>query len=65
MTGSNASQCIEWWNEWPRAQGIGLWVTEASASWAWTLAPPAQNTFLHSFFTMAELGQYSSTGVGE
>lgn len=28
------------------------------------MPPPAQNSFLHGFFTIAELGQYATTGVG-
>jgi len=39
-------------------------VTESSASWNVTLPPPAQDTFLHGFFTVAELGQYATRGVG-
>jgi hypothetical protein len=31
---------------------------ESSASWSWQLPPPAQNTFLHGFFTLSAMGQY-------
>jgi hypothetical protein len=47
-------------------------VTEASSSWnwpgsndpPWNASVPGQNTVLHNFFTLAELGQYALTGVG-
>lgn len=64
MTGSDAVGCISAWDAGPRAAGLELLLTESSSSWAVNLPPPAQNSFLHTFFTVAELGQYSMTGVG-
>jgi hypothetical protein len=63
MTGSNAVGCLDAWNAGPRARGLELLVTESSSSWAWDLPPPAQNSFIHGFFTVAELGQYATRGV--
>lgn len=64
LTGSSAIQCLDWWNSGPRKGGLGLWITEASSSWTWQLPPPAQNSFIHGFFTIPELGQYAASGVG-
>jgi len=64
MTGSDSNTCIAQWVAGPRADGLVLWVTESSSSWSWQLPPPAQNSFLHGFYTLAALGQYASTGVG-
>ena len=33
------------------------------SSWNATLPPPAQNSFLNGFFSIAEWGQYARTGV--
>lgn len=62
---SDASGCITAWNAsgGPRSKGLSLLLTEASASCSGTLPPPAQDSFLHSFFTVAELGQYAERGV--
>lgn len=65
LTGSSANMCIDAWRQrGPKADGIELLVTEASSSYNWQLPPPAQNSFLHTLFTVAELGQYATTGVG-
>jgi hypothetical protein len=64
MTGSAAVACLDAWNAGPRAAGLQLLLTESSSSWDWTLPPPAQNSVLHTLFTVAELGQYAATGVG-
>ena len=64
MTGSAAQECLGAWGAGPRARGLQLLLTESSSSWAWDLPPPAQDTFLHTFFPLAELGQYAATGVG-
>jgi hypothetical protein len=66
MTGSASASCIARWNETggSKSKGTNLWVTESSSSWAWDLPAPAQNAFIHSFFTIPELGQYATTGVG-
>lgn len=64
MEGSAAVDCLAAWNAGPRAAGLAMWMTESSSSWSWQLPPPAQNSFLHGFFTVAELGQYATTGVG-
>lgn len=66
MTGSASSSCISRWNQTggSKSKGTALWVTESSSSWAWDLPAPAQNAFIHSFFTIPELGQYAATGVG-
>ena len=64
MTGSSALQCLDAWNAGPRARGLQLLLTESSSSWDWQLPPPAQNSVLHTLFTVAELGQYAATGVG-
>ena len=64
MTGSDAAGCLAAWDAGPRQAGLQLLLTEASSSWAWDLPPPAQDSFLHTFFTLAELGQYAATGVG-
>ena len=64
MTGSGAFKCLEAWNAGPRAAGLQLLLTESSSSWDVQLPPPAQNSVLHTLFTVAELGQYAATGVG-
>jgi hypothetical protein len=64
MAGSDAAACIRAWGAGPRDSGLALLLTESSASWAVDLPPPAQDSFLHTFFTVAELGQYAQTGVG-
>lgn len=58
--------CLLAWNQagGPRDRGLGLWVTEAASSYNWAVPPPAQDSFLDSFFTLAQFGQYASTGVG-
>jgi len=72
LTGSNAQQCLDDWNNLgPKEDGMGLWVTEASSSWNWqgsTDPPwppgqPGQNSFMHGFFTLSELGTYAKLGV--
>ena len=63
FSGSDAAQCLSEWGSGPRARGTGLWLTEASASYSTDVPPPAQNSFLHGFFTLAELGAYARTGV--
>ena len=71
LTGSNAQQCIDDWNSGPRANGMGLWVTEASSSWnwqgstdpPWPINQPGQNSFMHGFFTLAELGTYAKLEI--
>ena len=74
--GTDAAACIASWNatkgngngngNGPRHNGFELLVTEASSSYNWKLPAdtPAQNSFLHTLFTVAELGQYATTGVG-
>lgn len=57
LTGTEAYLCLDYWNSGPRAAGMDLWITESSSSWNWQLPPPAQNSFLHGFFTLPELGQ--------
>lgn len=66
LTGSGSDLCLDFWGRagGARDAGMELWVTEASSSWAWNLPPPAQNSFIHGFFTIPELGQYANTGVG-
>lgn len=59
-----SKDCLDTWNSGPRASGLQLLLTEASASWQWNRPPPAQDSFLHTLFTIAELGQYAKTGVG-
>lgn len=60
------SLCLDFWNAkgGPREKGLQLWITEAASSWNWAATPPAQNSILDNFFTIAEFGQYASTGVG-
>ena len=48
----------------PRSSGLELLLTESSSSYSWNLPPPAQDSFLHTLFTVAELGQYATQGVG-
>jgi hypothetical protein len=69
MAGSDAAACVATWNGGggagaPRARGMQLWVTESSSSYSTDLPAPAQNSFLHGMFTVAELGQYARSGVG-
>jgi hypothetical protein len=64
MQASDSQACIDWWAGYSKNQGMELWVTESSSSWNYQLPAPAQNSFLHGFFTIAELGQYATTGVG-
>ena len=64
MTGSDADNCIAWWRGLvDGGSGLGLAVTEASSSWNASLPPPAQDTFVNGFFSLAEWGQYARTGV--
>lgn len=62
----STSLCLDFWNAkgGPREKGLQLWITEAASSWNWAAPPPAQNSVLDNFFTIAEFGQYASTGVG-
>jgi hypothetical protein len=64
MTGSKSQACIDAWNAGPRQAGLQLWVTEASSSYNWSLPAPAQDSFLHGFFTLPQFGQYAEAGVG-
>ena len=57
MRGSEAYMCIEAWRAGPQAANLELLVTESSSSWNLPLPPPAQNSFVNGFFTIAELGQ--------
>lgn len=57
MRGSEAFMCIDAWQAGPQAANLELLVTESSSSWNLPLPPPAQNSFLNGFFTIAELGQ--------
>jgi hypothetical protein len=63
MTASSADLCLGAWNAGPRAAGLQLLLTESSSSWSTDIPSPAQNSFLNGFFTLAQLGQYSTTGV--
>ena len=65
MTGSYAQRCIDWWREDGGGQpgGFALAVTESSSSWNASLPQPAQDSFVNSFFSLAEWGQYARTGV--
>jgi hypothetical protein len=60
---ATTAPCLQAWNAGPRAEGLQLLVTESSSSWNWTLPPPAQNSFLHGFYSIPEWGQYAQTGV--
>lgn len=66
LTGSSSNQCIADWNSLPgpAESRMALWITEASSSWNWQLPSPAQNSFLHGFFSLAQYGTYAPTGVG-
>lgn len=63
MTGADASTCVGFWNAGPKTQGMQLWITETSASWNWQLPPPAQNSYLHGYYTLASAGQYAEAGI--
>lgn len=64
LTGSDSINCInQWINGGSKAKGLDLWITESSASWNFSLTEPAQDSFIHGFFTIPELGQYAQTGV--
>ncbi len=63
MTGAAATQCVQHWQSGPASKGLELLVTETSASWSWQLPPPAQNAFLHGFYTLPAMGQLAETGV--
>jgi hypothetical protein len=64
LHGSDAIQCVSDFSAVvgtaAPADRMGLWLTESAASWNVSVAAPAQNAFLHNFFTLAELGQYAS-----
>ena len=68
MRGSEADMCIDAWRAGPQAAMLELLVTESSSSWNLPLPPPAQNSFVNGFFTIAELGQCvcapAATGSG-
>lgn len=64
MTGSYADRCLGWWRELvDGGSSLGIAVTESSSSWNASLPPPAQDTFVNGFFSLAEWGQYASTGA--
>ena len=70
LTGARSDACLAYWNSGPRARGMRMWVTEASSSWnwpggspPWPPGMPAQNSFLHGFFSLPQWGQYAATGV--
>ena len=66
LAGSDANDCIDAWKVpgGPRDNGLGLWVTETSSSWSTTLPPPAQNSFIEGFFSLANWGAFANAGVG-
>ena len=55
MTGTDAIACINAWKAGPQAEGLKLLLTEASSSYNWELPPPAQDSFLHTLFTVVNI----------
>lgn len=57
--------CLSAWNapDGARARGLRLWATEAASSYNWAAGPPAQNSVLDNYFTVAQYGAFASTGV--
>mmetsp|Transcript_41041 Transcript_41041/g.80511 ORF Transcript_41041/g.80511 Transcript_41041/m.80511 type:complete len:515 (-) Transcript_41041:152-1696(-) len=61
---SEADRCLKAWNAGPRSRGLSLYVTEAAASYGITKGTPDTSSFLHGFFSIAQLGQFATAGAG-
>ena len=63
--GAQAAPCLAAWNAWPRAAGLHVAVTEAAAisGGGYAAGAPTTASFIHSFFSVAQLGQHALAGV--
>lgn len=63
---SRTAPCLAAWNDGPRAAGVLAAVTEAAAMCGSTgIQPgaPTTSSFIHGFFSIAQLGQFAREGV--
>jgi len=62
---SRTAPCLRAWNSGPRAAGVWAAVTEAAAMCGGDFAPgdPTTSSFIHGFFSVAQLGQFAREGV--
>ena len=63
---SRTAPCLRAWNSGPRAAGVLAAVTEAAAMCGFSTIPPGAPTtrsFIHGFFSVAQLGQYAREGL--
>ena len=61
-----AAPCLRAWNSGPRAAGVLAAVTEAAAMCGFNTIPPGAPTtssFIHGFFSIAQLGQFAREGI--
>ena len=65
VTLAQVAPCLAAWNAGPRAAGLAAAVTEAAAMCGGHFAPGAPTTasFIHGFFSIAQLGQFARAGV--
>ena len=66
LLGVKIAPCLAAWNAGPRKRGLGAIVTEGAAMCGYTF-PPGQasiSSFIHGFFSIAQLGQYARAGLG-
>jgi hypothetical protein len=59
-TGKAAALCLDAWNAGPRAAGLAVAVTEAAAC---TGCGDGTSSYIHGFFSVAQLGQFAQAGV--
>eukprot|EP01047_Picozoa_sp_COSAG01_P041988 COSAG01_NODE_3641_length_5838_cov_3.651333_2_plen_1151_part_00 len=63
---SRTAPCLHAWNSGPRAAGVLAAVTEAAAMCGYNAIPPGKPTtssFIHGFFSVAQLGQFAREGI--
>jgi len=65
VTLAQTAPCLAAWNDGPRAKGLFTAVTEAAAISGGDFGPgdPTTASFVHGFFSIAQLGQYALSGV--
>ena len=66
VLGVNIAPCLAAWNASPRRRGLRAIVTEGAAMCGYNFLPgePSISSFIHGFFSIAQLGQFARAGVG-
>ena len=63
---ATVAPCLAAWNRGPRQAGLEMAVTETAAMCGvrdWPADAPTPHSFIHCFFTVANLGQFALNGV--